>query len=267
MAEKFEKKFGHSTIVERYQKDQRFQGQMIRNGYNIDTMYQWEQWKYEKQHKKQQSPFFHNRTASERSHGKRQYQVTRPPHTEIGLEPEGTIPRAACPDYKEMRATADRLTHETRQRGRTLTATEVQEIGVGHQLETFDGNTGEHIRSARDSIADSPWRWDAGASMHPSRTNASVHQLRDVEDALHQQQLRDNRRLSTVWGSWRGMDDVHHGSIDYWSEAEWWQQHAWEEEAGRDALASDSNYQQSKGKSSYDRQRSTFGKGWKHHRY
>ncbi len=68
-------------------------------------------------------------------------------------------------------------------------------------------------------------------------------------------------KLTKLAGAyWRGAD-VYHGSADYWSEAEWWQQHAWEEEAGRDAPAA-----KSKSKGSYDRQQSTFGKGWKHHR-
>ena len=67
-----------------------------------------------------------------------------------------------------------------------------------------------------------------------------------------------------MWGSWRGTDDVYHDPTDYWSEAEWWQQHAWNEEAGRDALAASSNYQQSKG--SHDWQRTTYGKGWKDYR-
>ena len=81
-----------------------------------------------------------------------------------------------------------------------------------------------------------------------------------------------------MWGSWRGTDDVYHNlsgawqqasddPIDYWTEAEWWQQQAWNEEAGRDALAASSNYQQSKGKGSHDWQPSTYGKGWHHHRY
>ena len=81
-----------------------------------------------------------------------------------------------------------------------------------------------------------------------------------------------------MWGSWRDTDDVYRNlsgawqqasddPIDYWTEAEWWQQHAWNEEAGRDALAASSNYQQSKGKGSHDWQPSTYGKVWHHHRY
>ena len=163
-------------------------------------------------------------------------------------------------DYKEMRATAAMLTHETKQRGRTLTTTEVQLIAEGHQLETFDHDTGENLTQTH-------WRWDAGASMHPSRT---VHQLQDVEDALHQQQSRDDRRLETVWGSWRDTEAWHQAyddPIDYWTEAEWRQQHAWTENAGRDAQPPSSNHQQSKGKGSHDWQSSTYGKGWHQRRY
>ena len=295
MAEKCQRKFDYSDLIERYQKDQRFQGQMIRNGYNEENMRQFEQWKYEKENKIKQSPFFHQRTAAERSHGKRQFQVTRPPASEIGLEPHKTVPRVACDDYHEMRAMADRMTKESQQLGRSLTTEEMHDLAVGHDFQVsytdsrpsntvrLRSNQNHFIRLTSPHEQEMLQLQDVEDALHfkqraQEEKEVQQHQLEDEaltkeeeealriahaiegmigpeEEALRQQQERDERRIEAVWGSWRDTDDWqwHDASlqeeyekpIDYWTEAEWWQQHAWKDDhAGRNAWPSRSNYQQ-----------------------
>ncbi len=265
MAEKCQRKFDYSDLIERYQKDQRFQGQMIRNGYNEENMRQFEQWKYEKENKIKQSPFFHQRTAAERSHGKRQFQVTRPPASEIGLEPHKTAPRVACDDYSEMRSMADRCTKESQQLGRSMTTEEIHDLAVGNNFqvsytESRPGNT-VRLRANAGSSTDPPMLQlqDVEDALHfkqrvQEEKEVQQHQLEDEaltkeeeealriahaiegmigpeEVALRQQQDRDERRIEAVWGSWRDTDDWqwHDASLkeEYEKPIDYWTEAEW----------------------------------------